>query len=153
MIELTRCYRFPAAHVLCHDSFDDDENFRVFGKCANPGGHGHNYGIEVTVTGPVDAESGEIMSRERLDSIVGDRILQRFSHRLLNDDALFEERVPTAENIANAIYHEIEAPIDAAGTARLCRVCVLETRKNRFDYSDVDASRGSNPAVSSPRAR
>ena len=153
MIELTRCYRFPAAHVLCHPSFDDDENFRVFGKCANPGGHGHSYGIQVTVTGPVDAESGEIMSRERLDSIVGERILQRFSHRLLNDDALFEARVPTAENIARAIYHEIEAPVDAAGTARLRRVCVLETRKNRFDYTDVDASCGSHPAVSFPGAR
>ena len=49
MIELTRCYRFSAAHILCHRSFTPEENRRVFGKCANPGGHGHNYGLEVTV--------------------------------------------------------------------------------------------------------
>ena len=51
MITLTRCYRFPAAHVLAHESFSEEENRRVYGKCANPAGHGHNYGVEVTVTG------------------------------------------------------------------------------------------------------
>ena len=55
MILLTRRYRFPAAHVLCHDSFSEEENRRVFGKCANPGGHGHNYGLEITVTGELDS--------------------------------------------------------------------------------------------------
>ena len=103
MIELTRCYRFPAAHVLARDDFSDAENQRRYGKCANPGGHGHNYGVEVTVRGPVDPGTGEVMGRRQLDELVAERVVARFGHRLLNDDPLFEGRVPTAENIARAI--------------------------------------------------
>ena len=69
MIELTRCYRFPAAHVLARDDFSDAENQRRYGKCANPGGHGHNYGVEVTVRGPIDPGTGEVMGRRQLDEL------------------------------------------------------------------------------------
>ena len=138
MILLTRRYAFPAAHVLSHDSFSEEENFRVFGKCANPGGHGHNYGVEVTVSGPVDEQSGEVMDRDRLDGLVRERVLERFSHRMLNDDALFAERVPTAENIARAIYERLQRPLSQLGSARLVRVRVLETRKNAFVYGDPE---------------
>ena len=137
MIELTRRYRFPAAHILCHDSFTPEENRRVFGKCANPGGHGHNYGLEVTVAGPVDERTGELMSRERLDGVVEQRVLRRFDHRVLNDDELFRDRVPTAENLAVAIFEQLEAPIAQAGSARLRRVRVLETRRNAFIYGEM----------------
>ena len=137
MILLTRRYDFPAAHVLRHDSFDDAENLRVFGKCANPGGHGHNYGIEVTVSGPVAEDTGEVMSRERLDGLVEERVLGRFSHRMLNDDPLFAERVPTAENIARVVYEQIQEPIGRQGSARLVRVRVLETSKNTFVYGEL----------------
>ena len=137
MIELTRCYRFPAAHVLARDDFSDVENRRRYGKCANPGGHGHNYGVEVTVRGPVDAATGEVMGRRQLDDLVAERVVARFGHRLLNDDPLFEGRVPTAENIACAIHGELEAPLAAAGTARLVRVRVHETRKNSFAYGET----------------
>jgi 6-pyruvoyltetrahydropterin/6-carboxytetrahydropterin synthase len=138
VILLTRRYGFPAAHVLRHDSFSEEQNQRVFGKCANPGGHGHNYGVEVTVTGPVCEETGEVMGRERLDALVEERVLRRFSHRMLNDDALFAERVPTAENIARAIYERLEEPVSRAGGARLVRVRVLETRKNAFVYGEME---------------
>ncbi len=138
MIRLTRCYRFPAAHVLRHDSFTESENFRVFGKCANPGGHGHNYGLEVTVGGPVDDATGEIISRAGLDALVQEQVLTRFSHRLLNDDPLFADRVPTAENIARAVYERLEEPLAGAGGARLLGVKVLETRKNTFSYGEVE---------------
>ena len=137
MIELTRCYRFPAAHVLARDDFSDAENRRVYGKCANPGGHGHNYGVEVTVRGPVDASTGEVMGRSELDALVAERVLARFGHRLLNEDPLFEGRVPTAENIARAIYAELEGPTARVGTARLVGVCVHETRKNSFAYREM----------------
>ncbi len=137
MISLTRCYRFPAAHVLRHDSYSDEENRRVFGKCANPAGHGHNYGIEVTVTGPVDGATGELMSRESLDGLVRRRVLDRFSHRMLNDDQLFADLVPTAENIARVVYEQLEKPVADAGRARLLRVRVHETRKNSFVYGDM----------------
>ena len=137
MIELTRRYRFPAAHILCHDSFTPEENRRVYGKCANPGGHGHNYGLEVTVAGPVDEQTGELMSREQLDAVVEQRVLQRFGHRMLNDDELFRDRVPTAENIAGVIFARLEGPIAQEGRARLRRVRVLETRKNAFIYGEM----------------
>jgi len=137
MIELTRRYRFPAAHILCHESFTPEENRRVFGKCANPGGHGHNYGLEVTVTGPIDESTGELMSRERLDAVVRERVLRRFGHRLLNDDDLFRDRVPTAENLASVIFASLEGPIAQAGSVRLRRVRVLETRRNAFIYGEM----------------
>jgi 6-pyruvoyltetrahydropterin/6-carboxytetrahydropterin synthase len=137
VIRLTRRYGFPAAHVLSHPSLTPEQNRRVYGKCANPGGHGHNYGVEVTVGGPVDESSGEVMSRPRLDALVRDRVLRRFGHRLLNDDELFRERVPTAENLAETIYQRLEAPIAKEGRARLLRVRVLETRRNFFSYGET----------------
>lgn len=137
MIQLTRCYRFPAAHVLCHDSFTPEENQRVFGKCANPGGHGHNYGLEVTVAGEVDELSGEVMSRPRLDAVVEERVLRRFGHRMLNDDDLFRDCVPTAENVARVIYERLVAAVEQGGGPRLVRVRIHETRRNSFVYGDT----------------
>ena len=134
MIELTRSYSFPAAHLLARDDWSPEQNRRVYGKCANPGGHGHNYGIEVTVTGPVDPTSGEVMSRERLDALVDERVMRRFAHRMLNEDRLFAERVPTAENIAIVVYEQLADPVASAGSARLARVRVLETHKNPFVF-------------------
>jgi len=138
VIELTRCFRFAAAHVLARDDLSAERNRQIYGKCANPGGHGHNYAIEVTVRGPVDVETGEVMSRRRLDALIDERVLRRFAHRLLNDDALFAERVPTAENIACAIHAQLAAPIAAVGGARLARVRVHETRKNSFVTGDPE---------------
>ena len=137
MIELTRRYRFCAAHILCHASFTPEENRRVFGKCANPSGHGHNYGLEVTVAGPVEERTGELMSRQQLDALVERRVLRRFGYRMLNDDELFRDRVPTAEHLAGAIFARLEGPIAKAGSARLRRVRVLETRKSAFVYGEV----------------
>ena len=136
MIELTRCYRFPAAHVLCNSSFTPEENRRVFGKCANPGGHGHDYGLEVSVSGPVDARSGLIVDRAALDAIVEERVLDRFGHRMLNEDPVFGERVPTAENIAAQIHRILAGPIAELGSVRLFRVRLHETRKNSFAYGE-----------------
>jgi 6-pyruvoyl-tetrahydropterin synthase len=77
------------------------------------------------------------MSRERLDDVVEERVLRRFGHRMLNDDDLFRDRVPTAENIARVIFARLEGPIAQAGSARLRRVRVLETRRNAFTYGDT----------------
>jgi 6-pyruvoyltetrahydropterin/6-carboxytetrahydropterin synthase len=130
VIALTQRYAFPAAHVLRHDAYSDAENEAVFGKCANPAGHGHNYGVEVTVTGPVDERSGRIIAPELLDRIFDSRIGQRFGRRMLNDDPAFEQRVPTAENIASVIHAELAPEIARASTAQLLRVRVVETRNN-----------------------
>ena len=138
MILLTRRYHFPAAHVLRHPSFSDAENERVYGKCANPAGHGHNYGVEVTVAGPVDAETGRVIDPDLLDALVGRQVLARFSHRMLNEDEAFAALVPTAENLASVIHGELAAPISLLGAARLARVRVLETRRNSFAYGDPE---------------
>jgi 6-pyruvoyltetrahydropterin/6-carboxytetrahydropterin synthase len=132
VILLTRRYHFPAAHVLRHSSFSEAENQRVYGKCANPAGHGHNYGVEVTVAGPVDEASGRVLDPDLLDRVVAERVLDRFSHRLLNEDAAFAGLVPTAENLALVIHGDLAGPISRLGSARLARVRVLETRRNSF---------------------
>jgi 6-pyruvoyltetrahydropterin/6-carboxytetrahydropterin synthase len=133
VIALTRRYRFPAAHVLRSPELSDAENARVYGKCANPNGHGHDYGLEISVTGPVDPRTGHILDPARLDSVVGERVLRRFDHRLLNDDPLFARAVPTAENIARAVYRELDDALRGEAGARLLRVRVVETRRNHFD--------------------
>lgn len=136
MISVTRRYRFPAAHVLRNPAFSDAENERVYGKCANPNGHGHDYGLELTVSGPVDPWSGEIVAPGRLDAIVRERALERFGYRLLNEDPHFQHAVPTAENIAVAIHRELAGPVAGEG-ARLERVRVIETRRNSFEFEET----------------
>lgn len=130
MIELTRRYEFPAAHVLSHPSLSDAQNEAIYGKCANPNGHGHNYAVEVTVTGPVDERTGRILPPELLDRIFDDRIRSRFSRRLLNDDEAFRDRVPTAENIALTIHTALAPELARRSAAELVRVKVVETRRN-----------------------
>ena len=139
MIAVTRRYRFPAAHVLRSDAFSDAENQRIYGKCANPAGHGHDYGLEVTVAGPIDARTGAVFPIERLDALVRERVLDRLSHRLLNDDAWFAVAVPTAENIAIAIERALREPVAAESTARVVRVRLLETRRNFFACGEAEA--------------
>jgi 6-pyruvoyltetrahydropterin/6-carboxytetrahydropterin synthase len=134
VIALTRRYEFPAAHLLAHPSFSDSENRRLYGKCANPNGHGHNYGVEVTVSGPVDPLSGRIAEPDTLDEIFDERVRARFAHRNLNDDQAFADRVPTAENIARVIHDELAPAIGERTGARLVRVRVQETRRNSFVY-------------------
>ena len=111
MIALTRRYRFPAAHVLRSPALSDADNARVYGKCANPAGHGHDYGLEITVAGDVDPATGQIFARDRLDALVGERVIARFGHALLNADPAFAARVPatvvgalTSDPVTKAAY-------------------------------------------------
>lgn len=134
MIALSRRYWFPAAHVLASPVLSAAENARIYGKCANPNGHGHDYGIEVTVSGPLDAQTGRVVAPERLDALVTERVIDRFGHRLLNELEEFEGVVPTAENLALAIHRELEP---ALAPIALLRVRVIETRRNHFDVGEV----------------
>jgi len=138
VIEVTRRYRFPAAHVLAVPTASDAWNRRTYGKCANPAGHGHDYGVEVTVEGPVDERSGRVVDPARLDALFEAHVASRLAHRLLNDAPLFAARglVPTAENIARVVFDELAAPIAADGAARLRRVRIVETRRNSFEYGE-----------------
>ena len=130
MIELTRRYGFPAAHILCQSGLSDAENLAVYDKCAKPNGHGHNYGVEVTVTGPVDERTGRILSPDLLDRIFEERIESRFARRLLNDDEAFRDRVPTAENIALVIHETLADEVARRSSAQVIRVKIVETRNN-----------------------
>src|SRR5437588_6603598 len=101
---VTRIYRFSASHRLHLDQLTEDENTRLYGKCNNPFGHGHNYVLEVTAQGPLEAETGLVLLTSELDRLVRERVLRLFEHRNINLDVpQFRELVPTTENSARVI--------------------------------------------------
>src|SRR5215813_4352968 len=101
---MTRRYWFSASHRLHSESMSLEENRRVYGKCNNPHGHGHNYALEVTVAGKVDPKTGMVCNLAELDNFVAEKILQRFSHENLNTLEEFQGVVPTTENLCIEIY-------------------------------------------------
>ena len=139
MIRVIQRYDFSAAHVLARRDWDDERNRTVYGKCANPAGHGHNYCAEVTVEGELDPRSGRLLPEGRLDEIVTRRVLGELDGRFLNRDvSIFETAVPTAENIARHIWDTL---VDEVAPARLVGVRLIETRNNSVEYlgSEVPA--------------
>ncbi len=137
MIILTRRYRFAAAHVLAQPAFSSQENARIFGKCANPGGHGHDYEVEVSVAGPLDPETGQIIAPRTLDEIFEDTIVARFAHTMLNDVTPFDTLVPTAENIAAVSHRLLHEVVSRRSTARVVHVRVVETPRNFAEIGDA----------------
>ena len=136
MITLTRRYRFSAAHVLARSDWSLERNRAVYGKCANPSGHGHNYALEVTVRGRIDVESGRVASAEQLDRVVQERVLAPLDHRWLDRDVpAFEKEVPTAENIARFAWRALKGEISPA---ILHRIRLRETENNAVEYSEDD---------------
>lgn len=130
-VQLSRRYSFSASHRLHSAAFSEEENRRLYGKCANPYGHGHNYVLEVTVAGPVDAATGMVANLAELDAFVGRAVLEPFDHKYLNDEvAEFRAAVPTTENLCREIWRRLK-PFPAA---RLKRVRIEETSKNSFEY-------------------
>ena len=129
---LTRRYWFSASHRLNSDSMSLEENLRTYGKCNNPHGHGHNYALEVTVAGPVDAETGMVCNLADLDAFVDEKIVQRFGHENLNTLAEFSEVVPTTENLCIEIYRILEQGFRFAAIEK---VRMEETMLNSFEYA------------------
>ena len=129
---LTRRYRFSASHRLHSDAMSREENQAVYGKCNNAYGHGHNYALEVTVAGPVDATTGMICNLADLDAFVDERILERFGHENLNVLAEFQKTVPTTENLCLELYQILETDFKPA---RVEKVRVEETMFNSFEYA------------------
>jgi 6-pyruvoyltetrahydropterin/6-carboxytetrahydropterin synthase len=136
-LSLSRRYTFPASHRLFRSEWSDEENRRAFGKCANPHGHGHNYTVEVCVTGPVDKQTGMIANLADLDEYVRRNVIEAFDHANLNEQvAEFRDAVPTTENLCRVIYKRLAA----FPHARLERIRIEETGKNSFEFSgDGDA--------------
>ena len=132
MIYLTRRYRFSASHRLHSPRLSEVENQRIYGKCSNPGGHGHNYALEITVAGEADLRTGMVVDLTRLDAFVEKEILERFDLCYLNDDRdCFADKVPTAENLCMAIYRRLRAGFH---DACVDRVRLEETSLNSFTY-------------------
>ncbi|MCA9473539.1 MAG: 6-carboxytetrahydropterin synthase, partial [Nitrospira sp.] len=101
---ITRTYRFCAAHRLHTDLLPDDTNKKIFGKCNNLNGHGHNYTVLVTVAGELDMRTGLITNVDALDQLVKDKIVDRFDHQHLNFDPAFAQVTTTGENLARLIW-------------------------------------------------
>jgi 6-pyruvoyltetrahydropterin/6-carboxytetrahydropterin synthase len=145
MVYLTRRYRFSAGHRLHNDALNPEENRRVYGKCNNPNGHGHNYLLEVTVSGTIDPATGMIFDLVALDGIVAERVLDKFDHKNLNlDIENFRTLVPTTENLCLEIYRLLRDPLEEAGAERglqLSRVRLEETSLNSFEYVPEPAAR------------
>jgi len=135
-IYLSRRYRFSASHRLHSAQLAEDENRRVYGKCNNPYGHGHNYVVEVSVSGPVDQATGMIANLTDLDAFVDSEVIEPFDHKYLNEEiAEFRESVPTTENICIEIFNRLRL----FPRARLERVRVEETGLNSFEYAGEPA--------------
>ena len=107
-LSLTKLYRFSASHRLHTPEFSEAENQRLYGKCNNPFGHGHNYVVEVTVTGPVDSQTGMIANLGELDPFVEREVVEAFDQKYLNEEVPeFRISVPTTENVAREIYRRL----------------------------------------------
>jgi 6-pyruvoyltetrahydropterin/6-carboxytetrahydropterin synthase len=129
---LTRRYMFSASHRLHSERFSAAENQRVYGKCNNPHGHGHNYAVEITVAGQVDAATGMVCNLVDLDSFVEREVLERFGHGHLNALAPFRDVVPTTENLATEIYRIMSQGFTPA---RVEKIRIEETMLNSFEYA------------------
>jgi 6-pyruvoyltetrahydropterin/6-carboxytetrahydropterin synthase len=130
-LSLTRRYHFAASHRLHRPNFSASENERIYGKCSNPYGHGHNYSLEVTVSGAVDPATGMVANLGELDPFVEREVVEAFDHKYLNEEvAEFAAEVPTAENMCREIYRRLRN----FPAARLERVRIEETSKNSFEF-------------------
>jgi 6-pyruvoyltetrahydropterin/6-carboxytetrahydropterin synthase len=129
-LRLTRRYRFAASHRLHTPALSEEENWRLYGKCNNPYGHGHDYVLDVTVEGPRDV-SGQVANRQRLDELVRDRVLSELDHKNLNEDRPeFQANVPTTENLAVLVRTLLEKDWDLR--PKLSAVRISETDRNTF---------------------
>jgi 6-pyruvoyltetrahydropterin/6-carboxytetrahydropterin synthase len=133
---LSRRYHFSASHRLHSDAYDAARNRAVFGKCNNPHGHGHNYTVEVTLSGQVDPATGMVCDLAELDGFAQTNLLARFDHTNLNTLDCFANKVSTTENLSMEIYRIFQD----FPSAHLERVHVEETSNNSFDYAGEAAS-------------
>jgi len=129
---LTRRYMFSASHRLHNDAMTAEENRATYGKCNNPYGHGHNYALEVTVSGPVDERTGMVCNLTDLDGFVQREILERFDQQNLNTLQDFTAAVPTTENLCIVIYDILQRGFRYA---HLEKVRFEETMMNSFEYA------------------
>ena len=132
MVYLTRKCEFSASHYYHNPAFSPEENQRVFGKCANLNGHGHNYTLEVTVKGEVDSTTGFVVDLKQLKDVLNDEVVEAMDHRHLNKEVPeFATQIPTTENLAIAIWNRLNTKLKVA---KLHRVRVYEMPDLFVDY-------------------
>jgi 6-pyruvoyltetrahydropterin/6-carboxytetrahydropterin synthase len=131
-VTVTRRLHFSAAHRVHNPAMSDEENRRVFGKCNNPNWHGHNYVLDVSVSGPVDPRTGYVIDLSRVRQIVEEHVVQHVDHRNLNLEVEFlRDVIPTTENLVVAMWRVLEP---ALRPARLARLVLWETVNNHVEY-------------------
>ena len=131
-ITVVRAEHFNAAHRLHNDNWSDEKNKAFFGKCNNPNYHGHNYDLEVMLTGEIDPESGYLMDMKVLSDLIKKEVLEPFDHKNLNLDVKeFFQLNPTAENIAVVIYNKLRAQLDKKFELK---IKLYETKRNIVIY-------------------
>jgi 6-pyruvoyltetrahydropterin/6-carboxytetrahydropterin synthase len=135
---LTRRYRFSSSHRLHSADMSAAENLATYGKCNNPHGHGHNYALEVTVSGPVDANTGMVCNLVDLDGLVEREVLERYHLQNLNTLQEFAQQVPTTENLSVEIYEILQRGFQKA---HLEGVRLEETMMNSFEYTGANEPR------------
>lgn len=130
---ITKRVTFCAGHRLFNPQFSDEKNLIVFGECANPNGHGHNYVLEVSVTGAVDPETGMIISLKDLKAVIDSEIVSRVDHKNLNLDVDFlRGLIPTTEVLANKIWEILDARFSGG---MLTKIVLWESDNNRFEVT------------------
>ena len=132
----SRRYHFSAAHRLHVEALSEEENRATFGKCNNPFGHGHNYVVEVTLSGPVDPVTGMVVNLSDLDLFAQREVLDLFDHANLNTLEAFRDRVTTTENVCVEVWRIFSRFAEAKEypQVRLERVRIEETGNNSFEY-------------------
>jgi len=134
MVYITRKERFNAAHRLFRPEYSDEQNLEVFGKCSNPNWHGHNYTLLVTVKGEVSKETGFVANLKEVSRIINEKVIFPLDHRNINLDVAFMKgKLASTENLAIAIWKELEREIAGLGATLHC-IRVEETENNMAEY-------------------
>lgn len=132
MVYVTRRETFSASHRLYNPEFSEEDNNKVFGKCNNQNGHGHNYVLEVIVAGEIDPQTGYVIDLKELKKIIKENVIKKIDHKHLNLDVDFMKNIiPTAENIAVGIWGQL---VDKIPAGKLYSVKVYETENNYAEY-------------------
>jgi len=134
LIFITRKFHFSASHRVYNPGLSDEENYKIYGKCSNPSGHGHNYIMDVTVAGEIDRNTGFVMDLTELKRIVEKEIIEKVDHRNLNTDVDFMKDVlPSTENVAEKFWEQIELKINRTNR-KLYSIKLQETINNSVEY-------------------
>jgi 6-pyruvoyltetrahydropterin/6-carboxytetrahydropterin synthase len=134
MVYLTRRERFNSAHRLFNPNFTDDENYALYGKCANPNWHGHNYELFITVKGLVDANTGMVINLKALSNVVNELVIDKMDHKNLNLEVDFlKDKITSSEMIIKSIWDVLAPAIIELG-AELHKLKLTETENNYAEY-------------------